>query len=75
MKNPSQIKAFGLQLRKLREKYDMSQQDLANEAEISKLTIQRIENAKFGPTLDVLISIARAFKIPISQLLDFEMPE
>jgi DNA-binding XRE family transcriptional regulator len=70
VKNPQEIQSFGRQLRKVREQHNMSQQDLADEAEISKITIQRIENAKYGPTLDVLISIARAFKMSVSSLTE-----
>jgi predicted transcriptional regulator len=39
----------------MREKAGMSQQDLADSAEISKLTIQRIENAKYSVTIYTLI--------------------
>ena len=69
MKNPSEVKAFGLHLRKLREERDMSQQELANKADLAKITIQRIENAKFRATIDVLISIAKALEISLSELV------
>jgi DNA-binding XRE family transcriptional regulator len=49
----------------------MSQQELADTTEISKITIQRIENAKYGVTLDTLISIASALQIPLKKLVDF----
>ena len=71
MKNPKEIKAFATHLRVLREKAGMSQQELADTADISKLTIQRIENAKYSVTLGTLISIASAFKIPLKKLVDF----
>jgi DNA-binding XRE family transcriptional regulator len=71
MKNPAEIKAFATHLRVLREKAGMSQQALADTAEISKLTVQRIENAKYSVTLDTLISISAALKIPLKKLLDY----
>jgi transcriptional regulator with XRE-family HTH domain len=55
----------------LREKAGMSQQELADSAEISKITIQRIENAKYSLTPDTLISIGNALKIPVKKLTDF----
>ena len=71
MKNPAGIKAFATHLRALREKAGMSQQELADNAELSKITIQRIENAKYSVTLDTLISIADALQIPLKKLVDF----
>lgn len=71
MKNPAEIKAFATHLRVLREKAGMSQQELADTAGISKLTIQRIENAKYSVTIDTLISIADALRLPLKKLVDF----
>lgn len=71
VKNVARIKAFGTHLRRLREAAKMSQQDLADNADIAKITIQRIENAKYATTLDMLITIAKALKIPLNKLLDF----
>ena len=75
MKNPLGIKAFGMHLRQLREKKGLSQQQLANGSDLAKITIQRIENAKFRATLDVLISLSKGLNISISELVSFELPE
>ncbi len=72
MKNPNSIKAFGTHLRKLREERDFSQQQLADIADVAKITIQRIENAKFTVTLDVMVSLAKALKIPLKDLVSFK---
>lgn len=72
MKNPTGIKAFGVQLRQLREAKDLSQQELADLADVAKITVQRIENAKYTVTLDVLISLANALEITLSELLDYD---
>lgn len=71
MKNPAAIKSFATHLRVLREKAGMSQQELADTADISKLTIQRIENAKYSVTLDTMVSISNALNIPLKKLVDF----
>lgn len=71
VKNPSKVKAFGIHLRRLRESAGMSQQNLADTAEIAKITIQRIENAKYSATLDMLITISKALQISLSELTDF----
>jgi len=60
-----------MHLRRLREGAGMSQQELADTAEIAKITIQRIENAKYSATLDMLITISKALTISLSDLTDF----
>ena len=71
MKNLTSVEAFGVHLRKLREARGWSQQALADYADVAKLTIQRIEHAKGAPTLDVLVSLARALQLPLRELMDF----
>lgn len=63
---------FGVHLRKLRDEHNMSLQDLANESDISKITIYRIENAKLNPTLDTLISLAKGLNMNLTELVDIE---
>ncbi|MBH8557918.1 helix-turn-helix transcriptional regulator [Hymenobacter sp. BT442] len=70
VKNPAGLAVFGLRVRRLREQRKLSQQALADMADVSKLTIQRLELAKFSVTLDVLISLTRAFEIPLQELMD-----
>lgn len=73
MKNFEDIKSFGSHLRKLREEKKLSQQQLADMADIHKTTLQNIENAKFSVKFDVVISLAKALEIPINKLTDFEI--
>ncbi|WP_242927894.1 helix-turn-helix domain-containing protein [Pontibacter vulgaris] len=75
MKNPAAVQAFGAHLRKLRESKDMSQQELADIADVSKLTVQRAELAKFSVTLDVLVSLARGLQVPLTELVNYTLPE
>ena len=70
MKNSGGLVAFGLHVRRLRGHRKLSQQALADMADVSKLTIQRLELAKYSVTLDVLISLARAFELPLHELLN-----
>jgi transcriptional regulator with XRE-family HTH domain len=75
VKNPASVEAFGVHLRKLRETRGWSQQALADYADVAKLTVQRIEHAKGAPTLDVLVSLARALHLPLRELMDFSEAE
>lgn len=69
MKNPAGIRAFGVHLRHLREERGMSQQELADYANVAKMTVHRIETAQYSATLDVLLSITKALKIPLQELM------
>jgi transcriptional regulator with XRE-family HTH domain len=75
VKNPGGVKTFGIQLRRLRESKDLSQQELANLADLAKITIQRIENAKYSVTIDTLISLAQGLNLPLRELTDFTIPK
>ncbi len=69
MKNPAGIKAFGAHLRHLHEERGMSQQELADYADVAKMTVHRIETAQFSATLDVLLSLAKALTLPLHELV------
>jgi DNA-binding XRE family transcriptional regulator len=75
VKNPSKVKSFGIHLRKLREERKWSQQELADMANLAKTTVQRIENAKFTVSLDVLFSLSDAFQISLKEMMDFPFYE
>lgn len=71
MKNPTGVRTFGKHLRKLRTEKKLSQQHLADIANVPKITIQRIELAKFSPTLDTLISISKALGVSLNELFAY----
>lgn len=70
MKNPAAVQAFGTHVRRLRQEREWSLQELAYRADIALLTVHRIETAKFAATIDVLLSLSRAFAIPLKELVD-----
>lgn len=74
MKNPSGIKAFGTHLRKLEEERKISQQELVYVADVAKITIQGIENAKYNVTIDVLVSLSSGLNIPLKEFMNFGIP-
>jgi ribosome-binding protein aMBF1 (putative translation factor) len=70
VKNPAGVKAFGEHLRRLRLERNWSLQELAYRADIALLTVHRTETAKFAATIDILLSLARAFEMPLKELVD-----
>jgi transcriptional regulator with XRE-family HTH domain len=69
VKNPAGVKAFGARLRHLREQRGLSQQELADYADVSKMTVHRIETAQFSATIDVLLSLTKALGMPLHELV------
>jgi transcriptional regulator with XRE-family HTH domain len=67
------ITNFGVHIRQLREKINMSQQDLANDCTMSKRQIGRIERGENITTLGTIINIANALGIEPKELLNFSI--
>ena len=70
MKHVAGILAFGHHLRRLRRARKLTQEALADYAEISRPTVQRIEKGQAAPTLEVLLSLAQVLKVPLCELVD-----
>ncbi len=72
MEKSSIRRDFSERIKKLRKKHGITQQELAERAEVDYKHIQRLESKK--PTsvkLDTIEKIAKAFKMNPSKLLDF----
>ncbi|HEY2630593.1 MAG TPA: helix-turn-helix transcriptional regulator [Usitatibacter sp.] len=55
-------------IRELREKRGWSQGDLADQLEVSRQTINAIENGRYDPSLPLAFALARLFDRPIEKL-------
>ena len=73
VKNEKLIKAVGVQIRTLRIERKMSQEDLANEAEVPLSQIGRIERGENNPTISTLYALSNAMNINLKTLLDFKV--
>jgi len=65
------IANLGIHIRQLREKKNLSQQDLADDCGIPKSQIARIERAKINTTVKTLVKIANALDIEPKDLFNF----
>ena len=63
---------FGNRVRKLRKAGGMTQDMLAEKIEISPRNLSDIENGKVNPYYSTIYSIAKAFGITMSELLNLE---
>ena len=61
---------IGKRLRKIRVEQGLTTVELGMRANISQGMISRIENDCANPTIDKVVSLARALNIPVSKLLD-----
>lgn len=50
----------------------MSQQELALRCEVSRQTINAIENDKYDPTLALAFKLSRTLEVTVDQLFTFE---
>ena len=60
------------QLKELRAARKWSQVDLAALLNVSRQTINAIENGRYDPSLPLAFQIARGFQLPIESIFDDE---
>ncbi len=59
-------------LKVLRAERDWTQADLAEALEVSRQTVNAIENGKYDPSLPLAFKISRLFKKPIEYIFEDE---
>jgi len=74
MQKDEYLKQLGERLRKLREKRNLTQAELANLIGKERQSYQRIETGTTNPTIWYLCNIAQALNISIMELIDFDLP-
>lgn len=65
------LKKFGEHIKNIREGKKMSQQDVANNCELDKSWISKIENAKRTVTLNTILELGKGLDVHPSKLMDF----
>ena len=73
VKNKVLIKSLGERIRKLRNEKGISQEELANEADIPLSQIGRIERGETNPTISSLFVISQALDIDLKNLVDIKI--
>ena len=59
-------------IKTLRKKLNISQQKLAEDLNVSRQTINAIENGKFDPSLSLTIKLVRFFKIDLESIFEID---
>ncbi|WP_281640220.1 helix-turn-helix transcriptional regulator [Aurantimicrobium minutum] len=61
--------SFSKKVRDFRKMRGLTQQELADNAQVDRKTISRIENSAYSPSLTSLFSIAKALEVDPRELL------
>jgi transcriptional regulator with XRE-family HTH domain len=64
------LNKLGIRIRQLRELRKLSQENLANDCNIPKVQIGRIERAEINTTVRTLIKISNALEVPPKDLFN-----
>ena len=59
-------------LKELRQKQNISQDELASLLKVSRQTINSIETGKFDPSLKLVIKMTRYFEVSLEQIFIYE---
>ena len=59
-------------LKELRQKENISQDDLASILKVSRQTINSIETGKFDPSLTLVMKMTKHFNVPLEQIFIYE---
>ena len=59
-------------LKELRQKENISQDDLASILKVSRQTINSIETGKFDPSLKLVMNMTKHFNVPLEQIFIYE---
>lgn len=72
-KNPfsKERKLLGKSVKDLRNKEDLTQEELAEKAHMNVSYLAKIENGYINTTVRYLIKLARALKVSVKDLFDF----
>jgi transcriptional regulator with XRE-family HTH domain len=64
------LKVFGRNVRRLREAQKLSQEDLAESAQVHRTYVGMVERAEKNITLRNIEKFAKALQVPISELVE-----
>lgn len=70
MKNNKRLKNFGINVKIARLQADLSQEELAERADISRNSISLIETGKLNPTILKAVDISRALEVSLESLVE-----
>ncbi len=67
------IQRFGKQLQRLRANQDLTQEQLAVKAGLSRIYVARLEQGQHDPSLSTLVRLAKVLRVSVTELLGESM--
>jgi len=71
-RDKKRLEDFGVKLKAMREKLNLSQDEVAARCDVTKGNLSNIENGKKDFTYTTLLEIAKGLGITVSKLMDFK---
>jgi transcriptional regulator with XRE-family HTH domain len=68
--NPPNLPVLARNVRKLRHHHQLTQQQVADRCQLSRMTILNIEFGKHRPTFETIELLAKALEVPMCKLLE-----
>ena len=62
-------------IKRYRDKYNMTQKELADRVHVRRETIERLEQGKYNPSLKLAADIAKVFDTTIENIFSYEDQE
>lgn len=59
-------------IKDLREKYNFTQQDLAEKLMVSRQTINSLESGRYNPSIQLAFKVAKLFNLTIEDIFIYE---
>jgi putative transcriptional regulator len=59
-------------IKALRKKLGLRQEDMANEVGVTRQTIIAVENNKYNPTLELAMKLAKLLDTPVEEIFQLE---
>ena len=59
-------------IKELRARFNLKQEELANELGVSRQTIISIEKGRYNPSLDLAFKLAKRFNCQIEEIFNYE---
>jgi transcriptional regulator with XRE-family HTH domain len=73
LKDDPDLQRFAARVKQVREAKGMTQEDLAYSSHISVSQVSRIERGVLNPSVVMTFYLARALKVPVAELFQFEL--
>jgi len=70
-RDKKRLEDFGIHLKKIREDFGLSQDEVASRCDVTKGNLSNIENGKKDFTYTTLLELAKGLGISVSKLTDY----